>query len=264
MDTPVIDFHAHGGGWTTLALDAEPELYVRNMDAAGIDAACINCIWYGDARRANDLIVETYLEPYPERFIGVAFVTPFYPEEAISELERAFDQLDMKMLKTYPTYFNKPMDDPAYFPIYEWANDRGICIMCHGTYTVDPPGTTVLKRYASLTERFPNIKWVIAHVGSGISSDPTDAAKELPNVWLETCGSGSSVGSIKFAVDHAGADRVLFGTDMPIFDARHQVGKVVTADISTEAKQRVLGLNAIDLLGLDVKQFGTYGNLDRA
>ncbi len=50
----------------------------------------------------------------------------------------------------------------------------------------------------------------------------------------------------------AGPGRVLFGTDMPLLDARHQVAKVATANITDEAKQRVLGLNAIELLGLDV------------
>ena len=54
------------------------------------------------------------------------------------------------------------------------------------------------------------------------------------------------------SVDGAGADRVLFGTDMPLLDARHQIAKVTTANISHEAKRRVLGLNAIELLGLEL------------
>ena len=63
----------------------------------------------------------------------------------------------------------------------------------------------------------------------------------MPTVYLETCGSGGAHNGVKNAVDGAGPGRVLFGTDMPLLDARHQV-----------AKQRVLGLNAIELLGLDV------------
>jgi predicted TIM-barrel fold metal-dependent hydrolase len=52
-------------------------------------------------------------------------------------------------------------------------------------------------------------------------------------------------------VKHAGADRVLFGTDSPIMDGRHHIAKVATADISEEDKIKILGLNAIELLGLD-------------
>jgi predicted TIM-barrel fold metal-dependent hydrolase len=37
---------------------------------------------------------------------------------------------------------------------------------------------------------------------------------------------------------------------MPVMDARAMVGRIATADISEQAKRKVLGLNAIKLLGL--------------
>ena len=124
MDTPVIDFHAHVGNARRGAHVADPDVYIRIMDAAGVDKSCINCIWFSDARVGNDLVA-TFVDKHPDRFVPVAFVTPYYPAEAIRELERAFDQLGSKFLKIYPDYFGKPNDDPAYFPIYEWLNDRG-------------------------------------------------------------------------------------------------------------------------------------------
>ena len=69
---------------------------------------------------------------------------------------------------------------------------------------------------------------------------------------LETSGAAPRFGAIGFSVRGAGADRVLFGTDMPILDPRQQLGKVVTADISDDEKLQVVGLNAVKLLGLDV------------
>ncbi len=252
VNTPVIDLHAHAGGWKTRGFDDDPALFLQVMDAAGIDKTCMNCIYHSDAKRSHDIVADRFVGPHPDRFVGVAFASPYYPAEAIRELDRAFDVLGFKMLKTYPIYFRKPSDDPAYFPIYEWANDRGIPIMCHGLYDTDPPGTTMLKRYTAFTERYPNIKWVIAHAGGSTSEDAAETARTLPNVWLETCGSGGALGSVKFAVDRVGADRVLFGTDMPILDARQQIAKVVTADISAEDKRKVLGLNAMALLGLEL------------
>jgi predicted TIM-barrel fold metal-dependent hydrolase len=70
-------------------------------------------------------------------------------------------------------------------------------------------------------------------------------------VYLETCGSGATFGAIEKGVRIAGADRMLFGTDMALLDARHALGKIVTADISHADKRQILGLNAIELLGLD-------------
>ena len=39
---------------------------------------------------------------------------------------------------------------------------------------------------------------------------------------------------------------------MPVFDARHQVGRIVTADMPEQDKRNILGLNATRLLGLDL------------
>ena len=78
-----------------------------------------------------------------------------------------------------------------------------------------------------------------------------EAANSCSNIYLETCTSLGEHDSIEFLVNGAGEDRVLYGSDIPLMDPRLQVGRIVTADISDEAKVKVLGLNAIKLLGLD-------------
>jgi predicted TIM-barrel fold metal-dependent hydrolase len=250
MNTPVIDFHSHLGNWGRHAMRGDLERFIDIMDRAGIDKACVNCIFLGDARTANDLVAE-FVARRPDRFIPVAFVTPHYPNEAIVELERAFDQLGAKFLKIYPDYFRKPNDDPAYFPIYEWLNERGLAVMSHPAYSFDRPGVTVMEKFAALSERFPNVKWVLAHAGGSGNQATLEVARDLPNVYLETCGSGAAFGAIEKAVATAGVDRLLFGTDMTLLDGRHQIGKVITADISHADKRQILGLNAIKLLGLE-------------
>ena len=254
MGTPVIDLHCHVGSVGHYGFYAHPDRYVRVLDDAGIDRACINCIWYGDARHANDLVA-SFMADYPERFIGVAFVTPHYPEEAIGELERAFDELGMKFLKIYATYLGRPHDDPAYFPIFEWCNDRGIAVLHHASYPFDGESVTVPLRYEALSKRFPRVKWVLAHSGSGGSlprqRGAVEAARTIANVYLETASSGGEPGDLEAVVEAVGADRVLYGSDMTMHDPRQQVGKIVTADISEEAKRKILGLNAIKLLGLE-------------
>ena len=55
---------------------------------------------------------------------------------------------------------------------------------------------------------------------------------------------------IEELVDGVGVDRVLFGSDMPLMGPRTQIGKIITARISDEAKQKILGGNAGRLLGI--------------
>jgi predicted TIM-barrel fold metal-dependent hydrolase len=231
----------------------EPERYLKILDAAGVDLACINCVFFGDARAANDLVAR-YVAARPDRFVGAAFVTPHYPKEALKELDRCFDKLGMKFLKIYPDYFGRPNDDPAYFPIFEWANERGLAIMGHATFGFDPPHVSIPDRFMALHDRFPNVSWVIAHSGNKTAGQigSVEAAQRCPKVYLETCTSYGEHGTIERLVNGAGADRVLYGSDMPLMDARLQVGRIATAEISEDAKRKVLGLNAMQLLGLEV------------
>lgn len=259
METPVVDFHCHVGGWDARGRDDSPDMYLRVMDAAGVDISCINCILHSDARRGNDYVAR-YMERAPERFAGVAYVTPMYPDEAISELERCFDSLGFKFLKIYPSYIRRPVDDPVYDPIYDWCNDRGAVIMSHSEVGGEKPSSaddtapTTPRRFVGLAERYPRIRWVLAHAGrlppGRVLS--VQAAQARPNIYLETCSSGADAGTIEYMVEHAGAHRVLYGSDMPLMDSRFQVARIATADIPDEAKRQVLGLNAIRLLGLDI------------
>ena len=75
-------------------------------------------------------------------------------------------------------------------------------------------------------------------------------AKTNPNVYLETCSTFRTPGVIEQLVNEAGADRVLFGSDIPLMDPRAQLGKILTADISDEAKRLALGENARRILKL--------------
>ena len=248
-ETPVIDFHSHMGAWGRHGMDDDVSLVLRVMDAAGIDRACINTVHFGDPKEGNDRIARR-VSLWPDRFIGAAFITPHYPDEMIPELERAFDHLGLRFLKIYPTYVRRAHDDPVYFPVLEWANDRSLVVMSHAKFRFDEESVTIPGRYEFLVKRFPRVRWVLAHAAGGINQEAVDAARRLPNLYLETCSSGLANGAIEFAVQGVGEDKVLFGTDMPLLDGVQQLAKVETAQISDQAKRKILGLNAIRLLEL--------------
>ena len=251
IDTPIIDFHAHAGSWGRMSVTDDLRLYLSLMNKSGIDKTCINCIFMGNASFANNLVNTKFVKAYPDRFIGVAFVTPYYPEECIEELDKCFDELNFKYLKIYPDYFYKSNEDEGYQPIYEWSDHREIPIMSHAIYPTDPVGTNIFKRFDNLTKNYPKIKWVIAH-GAGQEPDINivKIAKELSNIWIETCGPSTLFG-IKYLVDHGLSDRILFGSDMPVMDCRQQIARIITTDISEEDKKKILGLNAMKLLNLN-------------
>ena len=83
-------------------MDDDVDRHVALMDAAGIDKACINCVFYGDARRSNDYAVR-FARERPDRFYFAAFASPHYPEEVARELDRAIDTLGPSSSRYTPT-----------------------------------------------------------------------------------------------------------------------------------------------------------------
>ena len=253
MNTPVIDMHSHVGNESAVGMVADANLYVSILDAAGVDLAPVSCLFYGDASRCNDETA-AFVAKNPDRFMGVAFVTPAYPEEAIGELERAFDVLGMVFLKLYPSYVQKPIDDEVYEPILQWCNERSIIVKSHTEYMLGSNTYTDPDRFIGLAQKYTNIRWILAHSGNVREGQlrAIAAAKSSLNIYLETCTSWGDHGTIERLVEGAGEDRVLYGSDMPLMDARMQIGCIATANISHEAKRKVLGLNAANLLGISV------------
>lgn len=254
MNTPVIDMHGHVVKHAIWGAHDDPDTYLRILDAAGIDRAPVSSPTYGDVRYCNDTVAK-FVALHPDRFMGVAYVRPRDGEKAIDELERAFDELGMIFLKLVPTdNYGFPIDGPGHAPILEWCNNRDIIVKSHTSYNSVPGGDTFSApwRFIGLAKQYPRIRWILAHSGNGTEGQEQaiEAAQSSRNIYLETCSSWANHGSIERIVSGAGEDRVLFGSDMPLMDARFQLARIVTAKISREAKRKILGLNAIELLGL--------------
>ena len=56
---------------------------------------------------------------------------------------------------------------------------------------------------------------------------------------------------ILYFEDATRVDRILYGSDLPLIDARFGVGRIVTAKISEHSKRKILGLNALKVLNLN-------------
>jgi predicted TIM-barrel fold metal-dependent hydrolase len=241
----VIDFHGHPGRWGTGHM--LPEKLFPATDAVGIDRSVLFDIWHPEGRRSND-ITAALVAAHPDRFIGFAYVSPLMPATVVPELERAIDQLGLSAIKLYPPFVGVPFSDEIWWPIYEFANDRELVVIWHtGIEPGSAPG-----HMADVAPRFPKASFVAGHSGNcpPMRRQAIDAAKDNPNVYLETCSTFRTPGVIEELVNEAGADRVLFGSDIPLMDPRSQLGKIITADISDEDKRLVIGGNARRILRL--------------
>ena len=71
------------------------------------------------------------------------------------------------------------------------------------------------------------------------------------NVYVDTSSARSIMpGLVEWAVSEIGAERILYGTDTPLYSASMQRARIDLADVTDEQKRLILRENAISLLEL--------------
>jgi predicted TIM-barrel fold metal-dependent hydrolase len=218
------------------------------MDRVGIEKICVSAMssLEVDYKYGNDQVAEA-IKRHTDRFLGYACINPYEQDDIISELERCFDKLGMVAIKIHPDLNDCPAENYRYNPVYEFADERRLIIMNHSWGSP--------KYLESLAKKYVNAKFIHAHFGSAWDGftelDMLKVIRDIPNVYVDNAGSGAYFGAFEKLVSYVGADKVVFGTDMPFLDARHQIGNVVLSEIDESSKIKILSSNFLGLLGLE-------------
>ena len=111
--------------------------------------------------------------------------------------------------------------------------------------------------FVPFANKYSGLRMILAHIGHDEELRRRDRQIEAVkrctqgNVWADTSSSNSILARlIEFAVEEIGAERVLFGTDTPLYFAATHKARVAYAEISDEAKRKILHDNAAELLGI--------------
>ncbi|MBL9215582.1 MAG: amidohydrolase family protein [Opitutaceae bacterium] len=113
--------------------------------------------------------------------------------------------------------------------------------------------------FVPFANRYPTVRLLLAHLGNGGGDNQRPdlqvraiQAAQHGNLWVDTSSSRSILPRlIEWAVAEIGAERLLFGTDTPLYHAATQRARVESADIPAAAKQLILRDNALKFFGLD-------------
>ncbi len=240
----VVDAHVHAGKglhygkegeapWTTWN---DPEWTLRKMDEASIDRSVIFPISNATYEKANEEIA-SFVARWPDRFIGFAKHDAKTEEGRIRGLlTREVKELGLRGLKLHGTPSREML---------ETAAELRIPILCHPAKVADLRGPA---------SEWPSIPFLLAHLGSFASRDwrehlaAIELARALPNVHLET----SSVvfhDYLERAARELPAEKLVFGSDGPLVDARVELGKIRLLRLTPERERLVLGGNILRILG---------------
>ena len=220
----------------------------RQSEVLGVDRICLigergNTV---EECRAYNGTVATYVEEYPDLFYGWARADPTWGEDAADEFRRAVEEDGLMGLKLYARTF---LDDPRVDPLAEAAIDMDVPIISHVADTPEvsarKPKESGTAEVRNLAERFPDLKLISGHIGGGgYWEKRIKNLRDVDNVFLDTSGSVCDAGMLEMAVDHLGADRLVFGTDTWVLPG---VGKLAGSELSPEEKATI-AYNAENLI----------------
>ena len=252
--------------------------YNYDMDSGTVAAMHKEC---------NDEVHQMTLD-YPERFKGFAQIPMQDVKSAVDELERSVTKLGLVGAMINDTVNGRTFDAPELLPLWKAAEQMGAVMFVHqqgGKTLVTPrinryhlPNTigNLVDRavtFASLVfggvmDACPGLKVCLAHGGGytcfGVGrmdrgwstrSEARVNIQEPPSKYLNRfyydCLTHSET-ALRFLIDSAGIDRVVFGTDWPADMAIDwPVSWVLGLEsLTLEEKEAILWKNLEKLLGI--------------
>lgn len=260
-DCPVIDTHAHFGPYAAIYFPRHrPERVLHTMDSCNVrwlitsgHAALV------DPERGNREIAQL-VAAHPDRIRGYWVINPNYPGRMQSALEDfAAEQRTVGQSSTVPAFVGfkfhpggagVSLIDDRYRPALEYADAHGLPVLSH---TWAGKGMCSYAEVAQAAERHPNVRFLMGHAGYGDWIDSAQVARDHQHVYLELTAAYSVRGALEIMIEHAGSEKILFGTDHPWFDPRYGIGCILSAYMTDEDRRNILYRNAQRLFGLPIE-----------
>lgn len=270
-------------------------LRLEEMDRVGVDVQVISVsvpnVFFaaesdeaGIARRANDAYAEV-IAKHPARFKGLASIPMSTPDEALKELERAFDELKLSGVILLSHIREKNLTDPRFRPFFVEANRRSAFVLIHPMmpscmapeleeYVLGPlvgflfDSTLAVARmcFDGLFRDFPAIRFLVPHLGGAspyllarldqghhdfkacrakIDLPPSAYLKKL---YYDTVSASPE--TIELVRRTIGSDRIALGTDFPHLPGSmaKTVATIEGLAVPEAEKQRIFSGTALEIL----------------
>ena len=185
---------------------------------------------------------------HPDRLYGFGTLHQDSTSEDIQQLR----ELGLHGVKLHPDIQKFQLDDPRIFKLCEELEEYGTTLLLHcGDIRYDYSNPN---RLIPLLKAFPKLKVIGAHFGGHSVWDKAvrSLAGKYDNLWVD-CSSSFFALTKEGARDliHAyGADRVLFGTDYPMWSPKDELAFFRSLELPQEQEEAILWNNAAKLFGL--------------
>jgi aminocarboxymuconate-semialdehyde decarboxylase len=243
------------------------------------------------AARLASLVNDEFREAIDTRghhFTALATLPLNDPKASLAEFRRATGDLKLPGAMLFSNINGVALSDARFWPIYEAANDIGAVLYIHPAHPVNVDmmqeywlmplvgflfDTTLAASsivFSGVAERFPKIRWALCHLGGAIpylaerldrgfhafkdcrAHIDREPSSYLKHFYYDTVNFNQ--GALKLAIEFAGADHILAGSDYP-----HMIGSIPSMleaiqqlPVTDAERAGIYGLNAAKLLGIQV------------
>ncbi len=225
------------------------ERLIRSMDDLGIQHSVIFSL--EPLTRTQEIIDQ--VSPYPDRFSVFASVARDEPDP-VGYLMPFIQARTIKGIKIHPMvggYQPEELYD-ATKDYVALASEAGLPVSLHTGHIPieDLTGHVVCSQipvFEPLIKDFPECTFILNHIGWESWRSAIALAQRYSNVMVETSWQPARI--IRRAVRKLGAERVLFGSDFPLFQEWQALAEVRKA-LSDTQFELVASKNAKRILGL--------------
>lgn len=261
----IIDFHMHiyPDGISERAMEGIRQFYGINSQCAGTVSDLLLC---GKAAGITDFVVNSVATTPKQvesinRFIfdtctahpecvGLAALHPDMTDAALDDALIQIKRYNLRGVKLHPDFQNTAVDSPKMARIFARLENRLPVLLHCGDYRTD---LSHPRRLAKVLDAFPKLTVIAAHFGGWPIFDY--ALEYLLNrrCYLDLSSSIMYTGPkrAKELIRFYGADRILFGTDYPMWEPKSQLDAFLSLSLTEKENKKILFANAAKLLEIE-------------
>ena len=263
----LIDFHTHAFP-DSVAAKAIPKLsgiggiephgdgtvssLISRMDEWGVNGAVILNIATNPKQQTNVNNFAIEINRANGRLWALGSLNPY--SDNIRAEARRLREAGIRGVKIHPDYMGVMVDDEKFDAVYEACIENDLFVVTHSGWDFISPYLIhcTPERIVSVLTKYPELKFVAAHLGACRMWDDVERLLIGKNLWIETSLAplfSLDKGQMTRMIKNHDPDKILFGSDFPWYSMKNAYEYVDSLELSDELKRKIYSENALALLG---------------
>ena len=225
---------------------------IQKMDECGIGLSVVCSIATNERQlvKVNSFAID--INDFSTRLTALGSAHPDSPLLE-KELERLVDH-DIRGIKIHPEYAPYYIDSPEWRRVFALCREMGIFIVTHAGFDFISPDRIAVtpERLGRMLDEFPDLTVIAAHLGGNrMWNEVEHHLCGRKNLYFDTAllsAEGLDPALALSVIRKHGADRILFGSDLPWSDPARELAFVRSLGLTEQELTAILQENALSLL----------------